>query len=115
MEKIESNLQTPEDLDVLAGELTAQQKAGMQLARTLLWMIAGVILMYALFFIEHGCNQPRAPALPGASALHSVCHSCHRQLPELEFAFSNFQYVLNVLLPILGTVLGYIFGTRTRG
>ncbi|WP_341839257.1 hypothetical protein [Chitinophaga caseinilytica] len=108
---------------VASNQLTAEQKAGMQLAKSLLWMIAGAIVLYALICLEHGCNQSRAPALPGARILQGpglrmALHACTPQTDQsqpLDFAFRNFQYVLNVLLPVFTTVLGYIFGTRSRG
>lgn len=115
MEESKYSRHSPEQMHSNVKELTAEQKAGMQLARSLLWIIAGVIVLYALIYLEHACNQPRAPALPGATALPHACSGSHQRAPGLEFAFSNFQYVLNVLLPLLTTVFGFIFGTKTRG
>jgi hypothetical protein len=108
---------------VASNQLTAEQKAGMQLAKSLLWMIAGAIMLYALICLEHGCSQIRAPSLPGAMVLQEpearlTLHTCTPQADQkepLDFAFRNFQYILNVLLPVFMTVLGYIFGTRSRG
>lgn len=111
---------TPE---IDSAQLTAEQKAGMRIAQVLLWMIGGAIILYALICLEHGCNRSRAPALPGATAiqasalrtLHAPCYTTAAAVTPLDFAFSNLQFVLNILLPVFTTVLGYIFGTRSRG
>ncbi|MGE7775463.1 hypothetical protein ACQKLP_12110 [Chitinophaga sp. NPDC101104] len=106
---------------VNSGELTAEQKAGMKIAQILLWMIGGVIVLYAMICMERGCSQSRAPAPAGATLTQQLpawglaCDVNKNPPSQLEFAFHNFQYVLNVLLPVFTTVLGYIFGTRSRG
>lgn len=114
MENNKSSSNQPEDVMVQTGDLSPEQKAGMQLAWSLLWIIAGVIFLYALICREHGCNQSRAPALPGATAATAACVH-HNEPTWMEFAFTNLQYILHVLSPIFGTVLGFVFGTRNRG
>lgn len=112
---METNDQKLDELSrVDADKLTAAQKAGMQLARSLLWLIAAVIVLYALIYLEHGCGQGRAPTLPGATAIHFSCHS-DRPEKQMDVAFDHYQFTLSALLPIFTIVLGYIFGTKSRG
>ncbi|WP_341836552.1 hypothetical protein WJU16_01455 [Chitinophaga pollutisoli] len=68
MEKNKISSHQPKNVIVLTGDLSPTPKAGMQLTKSLLWIIAGVILLYALLCLNHGCNQNPAPDLPSATA-----------------------------------------------
>ncbi len=116
MKEIEFKRKPPVAKRIHIGELSAEQKAGMRIAQILLWMIGGVIVLYATICLEHGCGQSRAPALPNAATIEISGQNSPEQFikldKQLDFAFSNLKFVLNILLPVFTTVLGYIFGSR---
>lgn len=105
---------TPESTEVEYARLSAEQSAGMWLAKMLLWMIACIILLYALLFLFHGCGHCREPAINSTTAACKVCGAITGKDSHIHFAFGNLQFIINVLCPIFTTVLGYIFGTRAR-
>lgn len=94
--------------------LTAEQTAGMWLAKMLLWMLAGTILLYTLIFLFQGCGHCREPAISSTTTACKLCEAVTTKDNHTSMAFANLQFILNDLSPIFTTVLGYIFGTRAR-
>jgi|GEM_PF-5538274 hypothetical protein len=105
--------------------LTGEQKAGVKLAYFLLIIISGVILITSsLFYCKEfdASDKIYQNLAPTTNISDSTFTKRVEQIKQVvqekkeyrEFVTKNFQYILSVLLPILTSILGYIFGTKAK-
>ena len=105
-------------------QLTEEQQAGIKLAYFLLTVISAIILIYSIFFFFKDFDgsdkvyEVLSPINVNDSTFAKRIEQVHQMTQEKrdyrEFVTKNFQYLIGVLLPILTSILGYIFGTRTK-
>ncbi|MFA6152668.1 MAG: hypothetical protein WC716_15195 [Chitinophagaceae bacterium] len=105
--------------------LSGEQRAGVKLAYILLAIISVTILcLVACFYIsDFDPSTYIAGSLKGSSNLSDSIYNRRFEEVKLmvqekkeyrDFVTTNFQYIIGVLLPILTSILGYIFGTKAK-
>lgn len=118
-----SPINITEHVNVTEAPLGALPKAGYNLARFILFIISGYILFLVLFLLFKNIDASQAitKAMPGVNLSDStfahqkdIIRSLQdEQKNNRDFIIQVSQMVLlNLLLPILTAILGYIFGTR---
>jgi hypothetical protein len=103
--------------------LTGQQKAGVELAKLLLYIIIGVLVVFTFFYFNTLDSSDKVcGTLNPTNVSDSIFNRKLEVFKEIslekkeyrEFIEKIFQYILGILIPVLTSILGYIFGT-TRG
>ncbi len=106
---------------VMEAPLPPVQKAGYKLAKFILWIISGyLVLLFIMLFTKDfdGSNEIRIVAsnVPDSvfqKQIELIEAYQEEQQSNRDFIYNISQMVLlNLLLPTLTAVLGYIFGTR---
>lgn len=107
----------PTEAPVSDPPLPAIQKAGVYLT----WGVLGMITLFVAVMLGYLWRSDPASALPLTVATGSAPDTVRFRLHAAEqTAFRDFwlkilqMVLLNVLLPVLTALLGYIFGTQSR-
>ncbi|RYZ26726.1 MAG: hypothetical protein EOP49_43090 [Sphingobacteriales bacterium] len=103
--------------------LTGEQRAGYNLAIFILCILSGVLLALILLFcfVDFDNSERMYQALD--KHLSSPDSTYNRRVEQVkmvieekkeyrDFVAKNFHYVISIIVPILTSILGYIFGSK---
>lgn len=115
----------PEGEKPIITPLTGEQQAGVRLAYILLGLIGALIIVFTTILFTKSFEVPpeayealRSPDVSDSSYVGRVQHlqiQTAEKKEYREFITKNIQYAIGILIPVLTSVLGYIFGTKARG